>query len=109
MPEASMLRYCAWESPLLTSDEPSLPLFTDPNNYGWIYSYWAVVPHTATGPRRSKGSTFLALNAQLTPSGLGAEGGNVCSLDGPVLWRPIGQMKSDYWIYESDFGNRGMW
>ncbi|HTI70906.1 MAG TPA: hypothetical protein VMF06_13135 [Candidatus Limnocylindria bacterium] len=98
-----------WNSPVRINDDPAAPLFTDPNNHGWIEGYWAVAPHTATGPQRLGGQSTIRLQALVTSRGLGAQGGNVGLLDGSVHWKSVGQMKEGYWTLRCNFENRGMW
>jgi hypothetical protein len=107
--ETNMLRRYGWESPLTSSADPSWPLFVDLNASGWDQQFWAIAPHTATGPRRLLGNTYLILQAHLKPIDLQAEGGNVGSLDGAVEWRAARRMKQDNWIYKYYFEARGMW
>jgi hypothetical protein len=107
--ETDMQRRFGWVSPVRTSDDPTLPLFVDANNCGYINGYWAVVPHAATGSLRIGGSAFVTLGASMNPRDLGAEGGNIGTLDGSVRWKPIRQMKLDHWTFRDDFGDRGMW
>jgi hypothetical protein len=84
-------------------------LFVDLNGSGWGDGFWVVAPHTRTGPFRLRGATYHTLQAQMTPVDLGAEGGNICSLDGSVRWKPIAQMKRDNWIFKYYTEAKGIW
>ncbi|HTI70911.1 MAG TPA: type II secretion system protein [Candidatus Limnocylindria bacterium] len=107
--DTNMLRRFGWESPVNATAEPSLVLFTDPNDYGYINGYFAIAPHTAIGAAQLRGATYIDLLAPLTSRALEAEGGNVGTLDGAVRWKQLSQMKPDNWIFKHDFGDRGMW
>ncbi|HTI70905.1 MAG TPA: type II secretion system protein [Candidatus Limnocylindria bacterium] len=98
-----------WVSPTKTSDDGSLVLFADLNGSGYNNGYWAVASHTSTGASRIQGESFLRLHMPVTARHLGAQGGNVCLLDGSIRWKPVREMRDDYWIYQGDFGDRGMW
>ncbi|HTI68450.1 MAG TPA: DUF1559 domain-containing protein [Candidatus Limnocylindria bacterium] len=98
-----------WESPVRIQDDESLPLFADANNMGYNEGYWVTAPHGRTGPVRVLGNRFIRLTAEVSPQGVGAEGGNVGLLGGGVEWRPVARMQQNYWIFQHDMGNRGTW
>ena len=111
-----------WYSPLKLTDLPStdplmepvsqLILFTDANSWAIAGDYrWVMAPHTKTGPVKRNGSAFIYPSPPqgLTSKTLGAAGGNVGSIDGSVVWKPIIQMKQFFWTYSNDAEHRGAW
>lgn len=93
-PRMNELNY--FKSPIRATDEPSLPLWVDLNNY--TPGGWSFVAHTGTGARNS-GALPRYYNmdtAGALPVNNGSEGGNVGLLDTSVLWKPISQMKQYY-------------
>lgn len=99
-----------WKSPIKTTEEPTMELFSDANNSAsLIGKYWAVVPHKSTGPYRQDKSTFLWFDTLKTPADLGADGGNVAYLDGSVSWKQLKRMKGNYWTWVGDGLHRGFW
>jgi prepilin-type N-terminal cleavage/methylation domain-containing protein len=82
----------AWTSPQKTTDDNSLPLITDMNDWSPAYGN-TFAPHGARGPILRNGD-FSNVGAQgSSPKKIGAVGGNVALVDGSVNWRPISQMK----------------
>ncbi|MCL5096542.1 MAG: hypothetical protein M1608_03215, partial [Candidatus Omnitrophica bacterium] len=110
-----------WKSPIKTTDLPEhndsrivpvdqLVLFSDPNSWAIEGSYrWVMAPHTAHGAAKRNGSAFIYPSEGQTAKRMGAEGGNVGTLDGAVNWRPMSTMKQIYWTYSNDGGHRGAW
>jgi prepilin-type N-terminal cleavage/methylation domain-containing protein/prepilin-type processing-associated H-X9-DG protein len=105
----NMPTFTGWKSPLKTTDDPTLPLFTDANNSASLGRYWAIVPHRSTGPLKQGNSTFLWFDQLKTPADLGGDGGNVAYLDGSVSWKPLRQMRGNYWTWVGDGLHRGFW
>jgi prepilin-type N-terminal cleavage/methylation domain-containing protein len=110
-----------WISPERLSDDPTLALVTDANDWSPGYRR-TLAPHGAHGPifnKRLDSSQTLATLQQgqefanpgakgATSQSLGAEGGNVGLVDGSVAWRAIGQMRvyrgSRKWDVSGCFG-----
>ena len=96
-----------WKSPLRTTEDPTLPMFSDANNSAHLGSYWAIVPHRPTGPYKQGNSKFLWFDELKTPKDLGADGGNVATLDGAVNWKTLRKMQGHYWTWVGDGWLRG--
>jgi prepilin-type N-terminal cleavage/methylation domain-containing protein len=98
--------YSNWVSPLKLTDDPSLVLIADLNEWS-PYLQWSRAPH---GPRGAilRGNPFTSGPSTASVRAIGAAGGNVSLLDGAVLWKPIRQM-GDY--IDSGFGAQylGSW
>jgi type II secretory pathway pseudopilin PulG len=106
----NMPKAAGWISPLKTSDDPALPLLTDPNNSAGLGGrYWAIAPHLRSGPYRQGKATFLWFDQLRTPDELGAEGGSVALLDGSVNWKKLQQMSNKHWTFLYDHQHRGYW
>ncbi len=89
---------CGWISPQKLTDEPTLVLFSDQNDWN---PDWVTVPHGARGQVRRgpyKG-TGITPSGGKTPKDFGAAGGNVATLDGAVTWRTAAMWKTNYLIY----------
>ncbi len=81
-----------WTSPQKLSDDSSLPLVTDMNDWSPDYRN-TFAPHGPRGPILREGD-FSNLSANgVTSKDIGAVGGNVGLMDGSVKWKPIQQMK----------------
>lgn len=77
--------FLGWRSPQKITDDSSLVLVTDLNDWSPGYGQ-AFAPHGRAGPiLRDDGASSQAI---------GAKGGNVGRLNGSVQWIPIDQMKS---------------
>lgn len=103
-----------WISPQKLSDDPSLVLVSDPNNWSRGFAR-AFVPHTRRGFRYfgdAIDDTQLDFTPGTVPNSkeLGAQGGNIARLDGSVEWRPISNMKiyRGSGLWDGD-GCQGMW
>jgi len=82
----------AWISPQKTTDDNTLPLITDMNDWSPAYGN-TFAPHGARGPILRNGD-FSNVGAQgRSPKQIGAVGGNVAVVDGSVNWKPISKMK----------------
>jgi prepilin-type N-terminal cleavage/methylation domain-containing protein len=81
-----------WISPQKLSDDNSLPLVTDMNDWSPAYQN-TFAPHGARGPIMRKGDFANAGAAGSPPIAIGAVGGNVGLLDGSVTWKAIREMK----------------
>jgi hypothetical protein len=85
-----------WTSPRKTTDDPTLPLFTDANSWcGAGPETWVMVPHTARGGLKQNGVAFISPTHGETSRQKGAAGGNTATLDGAVRWREIRSMRED--------------
>lgn len=81
-----------WISPERTSDNPTLALVTDANDWSPGYGK-TLAPHGANGPIL-RGRDFANGSARgATSEDLGAKGGHVGLADGSVNWKPIGKMQ----------------
>ena len=82
----------AWISPQKITDDSSLPLISDMNDWSPAYGN-TFAPHGARGPILRNGD-FSNVGAQGTsPKQIGAVGGNVALVDGSVNWKAISHMK----------------
>ncbi|HVY72402.1 MAG TPA: prepilin-type N-terminal cleavage/methylation domain-containing protein [Verrucomicrobiae bacterium] len=102
----------AWTSPRKTSVPDSIqPLVTDMNDWSPGYRK-TFAPHGANGPilkdRRVGAGNDLA--GGVTPSTIGAVGGNVGLMDGSVVWKAVTKMKRYRGSYMwDDEGCYAMW
>ena len=85
--------FAGWTSPQRSTDDPRLVLFTDLNDWSPGYGR-TFAAHTRGGAIIRDGEQGDPDQAGLTSRELGAQGGNVASLDGSVRWKSIDQMKS---------------
>lgn len=88
----------AWVSPRKLTDDPSLAVLTDLND--WSVTEWLTfVPHAANGPKMKQGDSRLRSRPEgdamssLNPQRFGAAGGNVAWLDGSARWKRASEMK----------------
>jgi len=90
-------------SPLYVTEEPSLPLWVDLNNY--TPGGWSFVPHTSCGPldRRPGPNYYNVSTAGALPEANRSMGGNVGRLDTSVIWKHITAME-EYETSESPPG-----
>ncbi|MCX8107238.1 MAG: type II secretion system GspH family protein [Verrucomicrobiae bacterium] len=80
-----------WISPQKLTDEPSLVLVTDANDWSPGYGK-TLAPHGANGPIL-RGRDFTNPSAAgASSAAIGAVGGNVGLVDGSVRWKPISKM-----------------
>lgn len=86
--------------PMRADEDGSLPLLADGNAYGFAGGGWTLAPHETGQDRVREGFP-------VTPLDIGAEGGNVGTLDGSVAWKDIQDMNE----YNVANGNRykGYW
>jgi len=98
-----------WRSPQKSSEDPNLTLAADLNVF--CYSFQRILaPHTARGAIIRDEVYFDEKPAAYTqtPISIGAEGGNVATLDGSVRWKSINDMRvyrsSQLWEAEGAFG-----
>lgn len=80
-----------FRSPIRTSEESTLAVWTELNN--WCPGYWVFVAHTARGPLGTYPFTNYHL-AGIDAVQAGSEGGNIGYLDGSARWKNIGEMKT---------------
>jgi prepilin-type N-terminal cleavage/methylation domain-containing protein len=89
----------AWWSPSKATENGTNVILTDANMWG---GGLVIVPHRKNGglydPGKNGGSSIVESIpwVNMTPTTIGAEGGNVGHLDGSVAWVPIRQMKTRY-------------
>ncbi len=84
--------YSGWRSPQKTTDDSSLVLLTDLNDWSPGYGK-TFAPHGANGPILADADSGNSSAGGASSQAIGAKGGNVGYLDGSVRWIPIGQMK----------------
>lgn len=72
-----------WISPRRASENPSLLLATDLNNWS-PPDGWSFIAHTRRGG--------VVIGSPLTPQALNSEGGNLLELGGAVQWQPLDRM-----------------
>ena len=97
----------AWLSPQKATEDPSLVLISDMNDWSPGYGQ-TFVPHGKAGPVMEGGVNAANPNVSgANPAAIGAVGGNVGLLDGSVSWKNISQMR----IYRGSqqWGDNGCW
>ena len=82
----------AWISPQTITEDASLPLVSDMNDWSPTYAK-TFSPHGARGPILRDGDYSNGSGQGNPPKQVGAVGGNVGLLDGSVNWKAISQMK----------------
>jgi prepilin-type N-terminal cleavage/methylation domain-containing protein len=80
-----------WYSPLKTTDSKTNVILADANHWSEVDGFMAV-PHSKAGGVYQNISSFFYTTPGRTPASFGAQGGNVGSLDGSVVWKNLGQM-----------------
>lgn len=91
-----------WTSPKKLTDNPTLIMACDLNEYSPL-DKWVVVAHTKAG-----GHPMAAVTAPTTPKQIGAQGGNELLVDGSVHWKKIIEM--NYYPASPNSGAYlGMW
>jgi hypothetical protein len=75
-----------WTSPKKLTDNPSLIMACDLNEYS-PQDLWVVAAHTKTG-----GKPLTGVKVPTTPKQVGAVGGNQLQVDGSVHWKNMNQM-----------------
>jgi len=95
-----------WISPMRLTDNPSLVLVSDLNDWSPDYGQ-TFAPHGKNGPILNGGPNNPATTVTLNSAEAGAAGGNVGLLDGSVSWVPVRKML----IYPGSrlYGNSGCW
>lgn len=101
----------SWISPNSVTDDPTLAVWTDLNHWSEeneggaatggtaLTGTWVAVPHRKNGGLRDPNSPYGSPGLY-RPSGgkssqeWGAQGGNVAALNGSVVWKKIGEMKT---------------
>jgi len=85
--------FSGWISPQRSTDDPSLVLVTDMNDWSPGYGK-SFAPHGAGGAILRAGDFSNPDAEGVSSSAIGAAGGNVGLVDGSVTWKPIAQMQS---------------
>jgi prepilin-type N-terminal cleavage/methylation domain-containing protein len=86
-------RQYPWLSPLKLTQSGTNVILADANHWG--QDGFLAAPHTRGGSISENGSSFTYGRAGTTPRMVGAEGGNVGSLDGSVIWKTMRQMSTN--------------
>jgi prepilin-type N-terminal cleavage/methylation domain-containing protein len=81
----------SWVSPKKMTDAGTNYLLADANFWGG-QDRLKLAPHTISGAALANSSSFTRGLPGKTSADLGAVGGNVCTLDGSINWKPIGAM-----------------
>ena len=84
--------FSGWPSPQRSTDDPSLVLVTDMNDWSPGYGK-TFAPHGVSGPILRAGDFSNPDADGASSAAIGAAGGNVGLLDGSVSWKPISQMQ----------------
>jgi len=90
-PWAAAAPFAEWTSPQTLSDDPSLPLVTDSNDWSPGYGK-TFVPHARGGALATDDYSNGTIGGA-PPQQAGAVGGNIGLLDGSVHWKRISQME----------------
>ncbi len=91
-PWPSFEGFAGWRSPQQTSEDPTLVLFSELNDWSPGYRK-SFAPHGRAGPILRGGDFSNPSAAGASSRDLGAQGGNVGRLDGSVLWVPVDRMR----------------
>ena len=87
-----------WISPQRLSDDPSLIILTDANQWSPFFR-WSRYAHGPNGPRMF-GTPFNGNNFVVTPDEAGLSGGNRMALNGAIEWIPrakMGEYIASFW------------
>ena len=95
-----------WISPQKLTEDPSLVLLSDMNDWSPLYGQ-TFVPHAKNGTIREGIDVANKGVSGASSAAVGAVGGNVGLLDGSVQWRKIGQMKT--YRGSQQWDNDGCW
>ena len=95
-----------WISPQRLTDEPTLVLVSDMNDWSPGYGQ-TFAPHGRSGPILNGADYSNTEAAGATSAAIGAAGGNIGLLDGSISWKPVKQMR----IYRGSqmWGDNGCW
>ena len=96
--------YYDWQAPLKGTDNGTLVLFSDLNQWSPIALKWTMVPHATRGPILENGGAAITRYNGAPSAQAGAAGGHVGLLDGSVSWKSIRSMKT-YKTYRPDGSN----
>ena len=91
-PWPAFREFSGWHSPQKITDDSSLVLLTDLNDWSPGYGK-TFAPHGANGPILTDADASNSSADGASSQSIGARGGNVGTLDGSVRWIPINQMK----------------
>jgi prepilin-type N-terminal cleavage/methylation domain-containing protein len=95
-----------WISPQRLTDNPSLVLVSDLNDWSPGYGQ-TFAPHGKNGPILVGGDYSNPDCSGASSAAIGAKGGNVGLLDGSVSWKPVAEM--DIYRGSQKWGNSGCW
>jgi prepilin-type N-terminal cleavage/methylation domain-containing protein len=95
-----------WISPQRLTDDPSLVLVSDMNDWSPGYGQ-TFAPHGKNGAILS-GADYSNINASgANSASIGAAGGNLGLLDGSVSWKSVGEMRT--YRGSQQWGDGGCW
>ena len=95
-----------WISPQRLTDDPSLVLVSDMNDWSPGYGH-TYAPHGKGGPVLAGLDASNPGAAGASPAAIGAVGGNIGLLDGSVSWKTIGTMST--YRGSQQWGDNGCW
>lgn len=84
-----------WTAPYRLIDDNTLALIADANHWA-APDQLTIVPHAKAGPLLDSGSSFNYKKLGRSARQVGAQGGNVASLDGSATWIAIDRMKDRF-------------
>ena len=86
-------RQYSWISPTRVGQSGTNVILADANHWG--IDGFKAAPHTAHGSILQNGSSFTRSLKGYSAADVGAQGGNVGSLDGSVIWKTMQQMRTN--------------
>lgn len=82
-----------WFSPTRLSQGGTNVILADANHWNTGSDRLKIAPHTKAGSLKDRGSSFVKVDpVGATAAMMGAQGGNVGSTDGSVIWKTMKQM-----------------
>jgi prepilin-type N-terminal cleavage/methylation domain-containing protein len=102
-------QYPTWITPTKLSQSGTNAILADANHWAITSDNLKVAPHTKSGSIRQGNSSFTKNQPPVGASvaAVGAQGGNVGTLDGAVVWKTISQMRTNKASYVDYY--LGLW
>ena len=102
-------QYPTWITPTKLSQSGTNAILADANHWAITSDNLKVAPHTRSGSLRQSNSSFTKNKPPVGASvaAVGAQGGNVGTLDGAVLWKTTSQMRTNKASYVDYY--LGLW